>query len=223
MVSLNKIIHVLTLVNKWSITNICIAYINLSSFQNVHYQKLYLLEGSYDAILNIFLCIWCNRICWHALMLKKKLYFSNTVHYCRSSPKLSCSTKPLLPTIAVWSDWPTDPVHCDWPNTPSMHQKCNAPYHNRELQISSWFYHQFKPERGTVTWQDTVMMLVCICSAQATIKTISDGLHTPLWCDTVPHTHTHTLTLSHTHTHTHTHDALHAKLCIWTVNSKYLN
>ncbi len=125
-------------------------------------------------------------------------------------PNVSCSTKPLLPTIAVWSDWPTDPVHCDWPNTTSMDQKCNAPYHNRELQISSWFYHQFKPERGTVTWQDTVMMLVCICSTQATIKTISDGLHSG---EPVPLTHTHT----------HTHNALCAKLRIWTVNSKYLN
>ncbi len=27
------------------------------------------------------------------------------------------STKPLIPTTAVCSDWPTDPVHCDWPNT----------------------------------------------------------------------------------------------------------
>ncbi len=37
----------------------------------------------------IILCIWCNRICWHALMSKTH-YFSNTVHYCRSSmPRLS--------------------------------------------------------------------------------------------------------------------------------------
>ncbi len=43
------------------------------------------------------------------------------------------------------------------------------------------------------------MMLVCIYSTQATVKTISDGLYTPLWCDPVPLTHTHT------------HDALHAK------------
>ncbi len=48
------------------------------------------LKGSYDAILKIIiLCIWCNRICWHALMFKKH-YFSNTVHYCSSSmPRLS--------------------------------------------------------------------------------------------------------------------------------------
>ncbi len=29
---------------------------------------------------------------------------------------------------------------------------------------------------------DTVMMLVYVCK-QAAIKTISDGLYTPLWCD----------------------------------------
>ncbi len=35
----------------------------------------------------IILCIWCNRICCHAL---KKTLFSNTVHYCSSSmPRLS--------------------------------------------------------------------------------------------------------------------------------------
>ncbi len=51
-----------------------------------------------------------------------------------------------------------------------------------------------KGELSCVT--DTVMMLICICSTQAAIKTISDGLYTPLWCDPVP--------LTHTHTHTHT-------------------
>ncbi len=34
------------------------------------------LKGSYDAILKIIiLCIWCNRICWHALMFKKHIIF----------------------------------------------------------------------------------------------------------------------------------------------------
>ncbi len=37
---------------------------------------LYLLKGSYDAFLKIIiLCIWCNRICWHALMFKKHIIF----------------------------------------------------------------------------------------------------------------------------------------------------
>ncbi len=35
------------------------------------------------------------------------------------------------------------------------------------------------------------MMLVCICSTQAAVKTISNGMYTPLWCDPIPLTHTH--------------------------------
>ncbi len=31
----------------------------------------------------------------------------------------SFSTKSLLPTSTVCSDWPTDTEHCDWPNTTS--------------------------------------------------------------------------------------------------------
>ncbi len=70
--------------------------------------------------------------------VQKTHYFSNTVHYCRSSmPRLS----------AVCSDWPIDPVHCDWPNTTSTRWKCNAPFHNRQLQLS--ISYQFKPERWT--------------------------------------------------------------------------
>ncbi len=49
-----------------------------------------------------------------------------------------------------------------------------------------------KEEQSHVT--DTVMMLVCICSTQSVVKTISEGLYFPLWCDPLPHTHTHTLT-----------------------------
>ncbi len=64
-------------------------------------------------------------------------------------------------------------------------------------------------EQNRVT--DTVMMLVCICK-RAAIKTIPDGLYTPLWCDPV------SLSLSLTHTHTHT---KRAKLSIWTVNSTF--
>ncbi len=88
--------------------------------------------------------------------------------------------KPLLPTSTVCSDWPTDRVHCDWPNIVTR-RKCNAPFRNF---ISS----SPKGEQSRVT--DTVMMLVCICSIQAAVKTISDGLYTPLWCDPVPLTHT---------------------------------
>ncbi len=63
-------------------------------------------------------------------------YFSNTLHYCRSSmPHLSnssFSTRSLLPTSAVCSDWPTGTVHYDWPNTTSRIGNV-IPFHNREL------------------------------------------------------------------------------------------
>ncbi len=128
--------------------------------------------------------------------VQKTHYFSNTVHYCSSSmPRLSQThrffTKPLLQTSAVCSDWPTDPVYCDWPNTTSTCRKCKA------LTIIASFSFQVsfissspKGEQSRVT--DTVMMLVCICITQAAVKTISDRLYTPLWCNPVPLTHTHT-------------------------------
>ncbi len=51
----------------------------------------------------IILCIWCNRICWHALIFNKTHYFSNNVHYCRSSmPCLSPSDKRSLLWLANW-------------------------------------------------------------------------------------------------------------------------
>ncbi len=61
------------------------------------------LKGSYDAFLKIIiLCIWCNRICWHILLFKKTHYFSNTVHYCRSSmPRLS-QTLRFLQSPSFW-------------------------------------------------------------------------------------------------------------------------
>ncbi len=52
----------------------------------------------------------------------------------------------------------------------------------------SFISSSLKGEQSRVT--DTVMMLVCICSTQAAVKTISDRLYTTLWCDPVPHTHT---------------------------------
>uniref|UniRef100_A0A671LBI0 Ankyrin repeat and sterile alpha motif domain containing 1A n=1 Tax=Sinocyclocheilus anshuiensis TaxID=1608454 RepID=A0A671LBI0_9TELE len=63
----------------------------------------------------------------------------------------SFSTKSLLPTSAVCSDWPADPVHCDWPNTASTRRKCNAPYHNLEHfgigepNSLTFFLHFFLP------------------------------------------------------------------------------
>ncbi len=85
-----------------------------------------------------------------------------------------------------------------------------------------------KVEQSCVT--DTVMMLVCICSTQASVKTISDGLYTLLWCDPVPLTHKTSHTNAHTHTHTHTHTTRYVQNSAfeqsiantWTNNKTYL-
>ncbi len=97
------------------------------------------LKRSYDAILKIIFCVF--GVTEYVDIVQKTHYFSNTVHYCSSTmPRLyqMChfSTKPFLPTSAVCSDRPADTVHCDWPNTTSARPKCNAPYHNRDLQLS---------------------------------------------------------------------------------------
>ncbi len=100
------------------------------------------LKGSYDAILKIIiLCIWCNRICWHALMFRNHIIFQ--ILYIIVGPLCPASLKrfvfykaPPSAFSTVCSDWPADPEHCDWPNTTSSRQKCNVPYHNRELQLS---------------------------------------------------------------------------------------
>ncbi len=83
------------------------------------YDALYsvehnILNRSYDAFL-IIICVF-GVTCFN---VKKRHYFYNSVHYCRSSLKRFVFYKPLLPTSGVCSDWPADPVHCDWPNTTS--------------------------------------------------------------------------------------------------------
>ncbi len=122
--------------------------------------------------------------------VQKTHYFSNTVHYCSSSmPR-------LYQTCRLWL---------------AKHHKhaseCNAPTIIASFSFQvSFISSSPKGEQSRVT--DTVMMLVCICSAQAAVKTISDGLYTLLWCDPVPLTHTH--------------DALRAKLLLETNSKTYL-
>ncbi len=92
----------------------------------------------YNAILKII--IWCNGIGWHNLMFKNTLFFKycTLLQFLYAPPlsNTSFSTKSLLLTSTVCSDWPADTVHCDWPNTTSTLRKCNVPFHNRELQLS---------------------------------------------------------------------------------------
>ncbi len=111
------------LMNEWCIYTVlyCVLLYTQSTLQSWGLSILNHHQCAASTWMIIISCIWCNRICWHALMFKKH-YFSNTVHYCivHYAPALSnasFSTKPLLLTIC--SDWPTDSVHCDWPNTTS--------------------------------------------------------------------------------------------------------
>ncbi len=144
--------------------------------------------------------------------VQKTHYFSNTVHYCSSSmPRLSQTLRFLQsPSFRqVQSALIGQLTQCIViGRTPQACVRNVTP-----LSIIASFSFQVSfisssPKREQSRVAYTVMMLVCICK-QAAVKTISDGLYTPLWCDPVPLTHTH--------------DALRAKLRIWTVNSKYLN
>ncbi len=141
--------------------------------------------------------------------VQKTHYFSNTVHYCRSSmPRLSQTLRFLQsPSFQqVQSALIGQLTQCIViGRTPQARIGNVTPLSiiaSFSFQVSFTISSSLRGEQSRVT--DTVMMLVCICRTQAAVKTISDGLYTPLWCDPVPHTHTNALR-------------------IWTVNSKYLN
>ncbi len=96
------------------------------------------LKGSYDAILKIIiLCVWCNRICWHALMLKHFFFKHCTLLYVLYA-------SPLSNMAVFYKAPPSDKCSLLWlANRPSAlwlaeHHKprlrCNTPFHNRELQ-----------------------------------------------------------------------------------------
>ncbi len=173
------------------------------------------LKGSFDAFLKIIiLCIWCNRICWHALMFQKHIIFQ--ILYIIVGPLCPASLKRFI----FYKDPPSDKHSllwlANWPRAlwlAEYHKprwKCNAPFHNRELQLSKLKtvnnVHSFtissspRGEQSRVT--DTVMKLVCVCNQAAVV-----------WlCLPLSHTQAHThetlrrdpLSLSHTHTHIHT-------------------
>ncbi len=148
--------------------------------------------------------------------VQKTHYFSNTVHYWRSSmPHLSQRRRFLQsPSFRqAQSALIGQLTQCIViGRTPQARVGNVTPLSiiaSFIFQVSFTISSSPKGEQSHVT--DTVMMLVCICSTQAEVKTISDGCtYTPLWWDPVP--------LTHTHTHTRR-----TKLRIWTVNSKYLN
>ncbi len=157
--------------------------------------------------------VWYNRICWHALMFIKHIIFQ--ILYiivgplCPTLSNASFSTKSLLLTSAVCSDWPTGTVHCDWPNTTSRVGNVTA------LSIIASFSFQInvktvnnvlsftissspRGEQSRVTDTEFQEFHCSYVFAHKPIKTISDRLYTPLWCDPV----SLSLSLSHTHTHT---------------------
>ncbi len=122
--------------------------------------------------------------------------FSYTVHYCRSSmPRLSLTCRfQQNPSFrqaqsALIGQW----YSAFW--LAEHHKpcrKCNAPYHNCELQLSKLktvnnllsftISSNPKEEQSCMTDSDDARM--CFCT-QAAIKTISDALYTPLWCDSL--------------------------------------
>ncbi len=155
--------------------------------------------------------------------VKKTQYFSNTVHYCRSSMSRLSQTLSFLQSPSFRQAsllWLANWHSALWlAEHHKPRRKFNTPFHNHELQLSKLktvnnvlsFTISSSREWKRVAWQ-TVMKLVCVCKQAA----ITDGLYTPLWCDPVSLSLFLSFCLSHTHTRR-------TKLCIWAVNSKYLN
>ncbi len=118
---------------------VCVSDSKQTVFSGKRRQWTSLESYEWSILKIIILCIWCNRICWHALMFKKHIIFqilySNVGPLCSASQMRCFGRKSLLPTSTVCSDWPNDPKHCDWSITTSTHRKCNAPYHKHELQL----------------------------------------------------------------------------------------
>ncbi len=131
--------------------------------------------------------------------VQKTHYFSNTVHYCSSSvPRLS-QTRCYLQSPSfqqVQSALIGQLTQCIViGGTP---QACIGNVTPLTIIVSFSFQVSFtinsSPRGEQSRMADTVMMLVCIWSRQAAVKTISDRLYTPLWCDPACSPHTHTLT-----------------------------
>ncbi len=176
------------------------------------WDKQCFLKGSYDAFLKIIiLCVWCNRICWHALMFKKHNIF--LILYIIVGPLCPASLKR---------------IRCHrFLQSPSFRQaqsaligqltqcivfghkhhrsrrKCNAPFYNRELQLS-----KLKTVNNVLSFTISSSL-----RGEQSCKRHNDDarmcLHTCRGCGTVSLSHTRTRThnaalwpsLSFTHTH----------------------
>ncbi len=124
---------------------------------------------------------------------------------------MSFSTKLLLPTKAVCSDWLTDPVHCDWPNTTSRiwnvmpvsiiasfsFQK-NIKTVNNVLS----FTVSSSREGNRVTWQTQCWSSNVFAHKPQLRRFLTRCTLWPSLSLSL------SLSLSHTHTHTHTHTSI---------------
>ncbi len=153
----------------------------------------------------IILCIWCNRIYWDPLMLKK-LIVLNTVHYCRSSmPRLSQTLRFLQsPSFRqAQSALIGQLTQCIVIGRTPQARVGNVTHltiiPSFRFQVRFTINSSPKMEQSRMT--DTVMMLVCVCRTQAWFLT-----GCTLRCDV-----TLFPSLTHTHTHTHTHTTRYAQ------------
>ncbi len=174
--------------------------------------KIKRLKGSYDAFLKIIiLCIWCNRIFLHALMLKK--HFWNTVHYCRSSmPRLSQTLAFLqsssfqqaqsaligqLAQCIVIGRTPQALVG----NVTPLSIIASFSFQNKRQLIMSLVLPSVQAQEGNrVAWQTQWWCSYVFAnkprvSLSHTSTHTHTHTHTTLWCDSL------SLSLSHTHKH----------------------
>ncbi len=158
-------------------------------------------------MLFLKIIIWCNRICWHALIFKKHIIFQ--ILYIIVGPLCLASLK----RFAFYKVPPSDKHSLLWlANWHSAlwlaehhkpRRKCNAPLHNLRALA-------FKMKVKTV---NNVLSFTISSSPRGEQSHVTDTVMKPrLWCDRVSlfsHTRTRTqrcavtpsLALSHTHTH----------------------
>ncbi len=100
------------------------------------------------------MCIWCNRICGHALMFKKHIIFQ--ILYIFVVPLCPASFK----CIVFYKVPPSNNHSLLW--LANWHSALWLAEQHKH--VSEMFY-QFKPERGTVTY--TLIMLLVTCAHSA--------------------------------------------------------
>ncbi len=164
------------------------------------------------------LCIWCNRICWHALIFKKHITFQ--ILYIIVGPLCPTSLKrfvfykvpPSNKRSLLWlANWP----RALWlAEHHKPRRKCNVPLHNRELQLSKLktvnnvlsftISSSPKEEQSRVTDSDDARMCLQTSCGCVTMSPSLTHASTHAGTHAGTHARTHARTRTHTHTHTHT-------------------